>query len=269
MAGGGGSLGTAVTEHLLHTGVRSIRLLDVSERSLFESKKHFLDNPRLRWLQGDIRDADRVSMAMSAVNYVIFAAALKSVDIAETNPLECIETNIGSALIKEAFNAKPSKFLAVSSDKALLGEDAGVYHASKHILEKVILWANKHGSTKMSCIRPANFVPSSMSVFETWYEKYQMGQPIPVTSSTATRYFMPLKQVAECVIRALQVMKGGEIFIPKTPRKYNLLTLAKRLNVPYAITGPRTGDRDQERLITDAELCRARVVSNMWVIREN
>lgn len=266
--GGGGSLGQALIGKLLSSSCKSIRVLDVSEKSLYEVKQRF-HSPRLRLLLGDVRNPDRVATAMSGVDFVIVCAAVKSVDIASENIMETVETNVNGAfaIVREAYRSHPKRVLFLSSDKSILsGGPPGVYHATKFIVEELTRWANLHSeSTRFSCIRPANFVPSDMSVFSTWYEYYRAGKQIPVTHPSATRYFIPLGEAAAFTLKALEVMKGGEIFVPPS-QKFNMYKLATRLNRPIKIVGLRPSDRLAESLMNEDERRYARKVAGMWVI---
>ena len=265
---GAGSLGTALIEQLIPSHYNSIRVLDSSEHALYEAKNHF-SSPKLRLLLGDVRDADRLNMAMADIGDVILCAAVKSIDIALANPMETVSVNVFGtfAVIREAYHSKPKRVLVLSSDKGVLGHGMGVYHASKYIVEAVTRWANFHSShTRFSCVRPANFVPSDMSFTETWFRAYREGKEIPVTGSEVTRYFIPIDKAADYTLRALRAMQGGEIFVPPA-HKENMLSLAKRLKRPIKIIGLRPNDRLSEELLSPEEKKQARKVSGMWVIK--
>ena len=267
---GCGSLGQALTLELLKYSVHAIRLLDVSENALYDMIQLVgSSHPRVRLLQGDVRNKDRMRLALQGVHYVIHTAALKSADIAEANPFETIDVNLNGTIttISEAMRAGVSRFVAISSDKALLDSTAGVYHATKYLVERVTLWANRiSNKTRFSCVRPANFVPSRMSVVDTWYKQYKSGQPLTVTSPEMKRYFMPIEQAAKDTIRALTLMRGGEIFVPDATA-YNILDLVKSAGLPYQITSPRPGDRTSEELMSEEEKARAKRIRGMWVLK--
>lgn len=264
---GGGSLGGELVRLLLNTEINAVRVLDVSEHSLFQLQQKF-NSKKIRYLLGDITDYDRVEFAARGVDYVIHTAANKFVDYIEYNPIQAINTNInGTINVVKAVLKTPAvkKMMYISTDKACM--PVSTYGMTKAISEKLVIWGNQISGKVFSCIRFPNFMPSKGSVFEIWEEQMSKGQPLTVTDKKMKRYFIPLEQAAHQVLQALTLAEGSEIFVPASVKERRIIDLAKEKGVKIKITGKRAGEKLSEMMMTMDERERAVKLNDLWVIR--
>ncbi len=218
----------------------------------FPVSKH----PNLRFFIGDVRDADRLELAMREVDIVVHAAAIKHVTIAEYNPLECIRTNVGGAenVVKVALRAGVKKVIALSTDKA--ANPVNLYGASKLASDKIFVAANAlAGSqrTRFSVVRYGNVVGSRGSVVPFFEKLIQDGATeLPITDNRMTRFWITLQQGVAFVLSSLEMMRGGEIFVPRIP-SMNVADLATAMapHLPQTIVGIRPGEKLHEVMITE------------------
>lgn len=212
--------------------------------------------PAMRYFIGDVRDADRLEMAMREVDIVVHAAAIKHVTIAEYNPLECIRTNVNGAenVVKAALRCGVSKVIALSTDKA--ANPVNLYGASKLASDKIFVAANALAGnlpTRFSVVRYGNVVGSRGSVVP-FFEKLiaEGASELPITDTRMTRFWITLQQGVAFVLSSLAMMKGGEIFVPKIP-SMNMVDLAKAMapNLPHRVVGIRPGEKLHEVMITE------------------
>ncbi len=249
---------------------RSVRVLDTDEYGLARLKRelHSLDKATsLRLLLGDIRDYARVRLAMEKTDIVVHCAAVKNLDITEYNPIETCKTNVTgtSTLVEAAFEAKPEKFLFISSDKSV--HHSTLYGATKFIGEKISLWANHiQDKTLFSVFRPGNLLKSRGNVFEVWDEELAQGKPLSITHPDMHRYFIKTEDAASLVVQILDRMKGGEIFIPRMAEK-KILDLALAKSKDIIQIGSRPGEKLKERLYTEEEAFKLEQEDNLLVIR--
>jgi FlaA1/EpsC-like NDP-sugar epimerase len=215
--------------------------------------KEQLNDKRLKFIIGDVRDKARLSQSMRGVDYVIHTAALKHVPVCHNNPTEAINTNITGTVnvIECAVEREVKKVLAVSSDKAVY--PINIYGTSKQVLEHLIINADKESDTLFSVIRPGNYFESRGNVFELWDKQAESGE-CTLTDPDMKRYFIHLTDIASLIIRCLIITQGGDIFIPKMT-EYNMQDLLKERypEVSMKIIGKRAGERLSEPLWTDAE----------------
>lgn len=273
ITGGAGSLGRRLTEQLLKKAVEgdAIRVLDIHENSIAHMKTRLEDpHHHIRYFIGDIRDKDRMKMAMESVDICIHCAAMKHVDLSEYNPFSCIKVNvIGTQnCIEAALEANIDKFLTISSDKAV--NAISTYGRCKALAESLTLDANNYKGdkrTKLSIARPPNYINSDGSVFELWQYQKKMGLPITVTDKKMERLFMPFGQIVTFTLKCLEIMEGGEIFVPMGAEKRRIIDLAKKISDNIKFIGIRPGERLFEQLYTEEELIRAERSDGMWVIR--
>lgn len=254
ITGGTGSLGTALVNNLLHNDSYSaIRILTNNEAELV-AMEHELGQTKLRFMVGDVRDRDRMNRIMNGVQEVVHAAALKHVPICEFNPIEAVKTNIMGSInvIEAAIDNNVEKVIAISSDKAV--HPINIYGATKLTMEKLFVQANVYGKTKFSCIRFGNFRGSRGSVLPLWYEQLENNEPITVTEKEMTRYWITLDNASEFVIECIDMMIGGEIFIPKMPEE-NLMELAEVMagEQGFRFIGKRPGEKLHELLFNEDE----------------
>jgi UDP-N-acetylglucosamine 4,6-dehydratase len=270
ITGGAGSLGTELVKALLATDAKSIRVLDHDEYGLACLKRSIVPDQqhRLRLLLGNIRDADRVRLAMQGSDIVIHAAALKNMEISEYNPIEACLTNIHgtSILVEAAFATRPEKFIFVSSDKAV--HFTSLYGSTKFTGEKIALWANKvQDHTKFSVVRPPNYLVSRGNVFEVWDEEQDQGKPLSITDERMERFFIGTDVVAKKILSLADTMEGGEIYIPKGISR-RIVDLAKEKNpsAEIKIIGVRPGEKMSERLYTEEEEKRLQDLGDFYKI---
>lgn len=212
--------------------------------------------PAMRYFIGDVRDADRLEMAMREVDVVVHAAAIKHVTIAEYNPLECIRTNVNGAenVVKAALRCGVGKVIALSTDKA--ANPVNLYGASKLASDKIFVAANAlsgNQRTRFSVVRYGNVVGSRGSVVP-FFEKLiaEGAKELPITDPRMTRFWITLQQGVAFVLSSLGMMRGGEIFVPKIP-SMKMIDLAGAMapDLPQRIIGIRPGEKLHEVMITE------------------
>ena len=267
---GAGSLGTELVKQLWRFNPHTIRILDNSEQALFKLQLKFPDEKRLRFILGDIHDREKVDFACDGIDYVIHTAAKKFIDFGEYNPDIFINTNIHGTenVIKSCLAQKVKKAIFISSDKAL--HRFGIYAKTKAIGEDLWLWGHNISQfTRFSIIRPGNFSPSEGSVFQIWDEAIKRDGKIRVTNKEMKRYFIPIKEMADFVFSALEIMKGGEIYIPKMQEReiYKMaLEYANGDETKIEISGLRLGEELTEILMSEIEILNAIEHNNYYEI---
>lgn len=253
VTGGTGSLGQALVEQLLALNLKKIIVFSRDEYKQYQMRNQIEDpDKRIRYFIGDVRDRDRLERAFKGVDYVIHCAALKHVAVAEYNPTEVIQTNVLGTqnVVDAAIDQEVSKVLGVSSDKAV--NPISLYGATKLCADKLFLAGGVYGDTIFSVIRFGNFQDSRGSVMPFWKElNKQGGRKIPITDKRMTRFWISLDHAAEKCIEALDVMKGGEIFIPEM-KSMSLLDVAKEMNLEKDLEeiGMGRGEKLHEELLT-------------------
>ena len=254
ITGGTGSFGKKFVQMVLKNyNPAKVIVYSRDELKQYEMSAVFNDK-RMRYFIGDVRDLERLNLAMSGVDICIHAAALKHVPIAEYNPTECIKTNIDGAsnVIAACLNHSVSHIIALSTDKA--ANPINLYGATKLCSDKLFVSANNikgAKKSKFSVVRYGNVVGSRGSVIPFFKNLIQNGaKEIPITDERMTRFFITLEQGVDFVIKNLQRMHGGEIFVPKIPSmKMVDLALALAPNLPIKIIGIRPGEKLHEVMI--------------------
>lgn len=271
VTGGAGSLGSILTRRLLEQRAGVVRVLDSDEYGLAKLKRTLGQQPevadRLRLLLGDIRDVDRLRLAMRECSLVYHCAAIKNLEVSEYNPIEACKTNIAgtSNLVEAAFETRPEKFVFVSSDKAV--HFSTLYGATKFAGEKIVLWANGvQDNTKFTVVRPGNFLQSRGNVFEIWAEQLSQGKPLTITHPEMRRYFLSIEEAADFLLTVTQRMQGGEIYIPKM-REEKILDLALSKSRDLVQVGIRPGEHLKEQLYTEEERALLKEEDGFFVIR--
>ena len=261
ITGGTGSFGKKYTEILLKK-YKPKRLVIYSRDELkqYEMAQMFKDKA-MRFFIGDVRDYKRLRTAMNGIDYVIHAAAMKHVPIAEYNPMECIKTNIDGAqnVIDASLECGVSKVIALSTDKAC--NPVNLYGATKLASDKLFIAANNivgEKKTRFSVVRYGSVVGSRGSVVPLFKKLIAQGEKeLPVTHEKMTRFWITLEQGVNFVLKNFERMKGGEIFIPKIP-SMTMVDLAKALapDLGVKIIGIRPGEKMHEMMISrdDAHL---------------
>ncbi|CAD5937657.1 UDP-N-acetylglucosamine 4,6-dehydratase (inverting) [Planktothrix agardhii] len=251
ITGGTGSFGKQCVETLLnHHQPKKIIVYSRDELKQYEMAQKF-DSPIMRYFIGDVRDEQRLGMAMREVDYVIHAAALKHIPVAEYNPMECIKTNINGAdnVINVALEQGVEKVIALSTDKAV--NPINLYGATKLAADKLFVAANNivgDRRTRFSVVRYGNVLGSRGSVVPFFQQLIQEGATeIPITDPRMTRFWITLNQGIDFVLKNFTRMQGGEIFVPKIP-SMKMTDMAEALapGVPHKIVGIRPGEKLHE-----------------------
>ncbi len=251
ITGGTGSFGKKFVKIILSRYTpKKVIVYSRDELKQFEMASEF-NATCMRYFIGDVRDADRLLKAMDGVDFVVHAAALKHVPIAEYNPMECIKTNINGAqnVIDAALANGVEKVVALSTDKA--ANPINLYGATKLASDKLFVAANNiKGSKKttFSVVRYGNVVGSRGSVVPFFKKLVEDGaKEMPITDARMTRFWITLEEGVEFVIKSFERMQGGEIFVPKIPSMRVVdLALALAPNLPMKIIGIRPGEKLHE-----------------------
>jgi UDP-N-acetylglucosamine 4,6-dehydratase len=251
ITGGTGSFGKQLVRTLLNRyQPRKIIIYSRDELKQYEMAQEFTSEV-MRFFIGDVRDRDRLILAMRNIDYVVHAAALKHVPIAEYNPMECIKTNIHGAsnVIDAAIACNITKVVALSTDKA--ANPINLYGATKLASDKLFIAANNvvgAQDTRFSVVRYGNVVGSRGSVVPFFQKLVREGATeIPITDPRMTRFWITLQQGVDFVIKSFERMQGGEIFVPKIPSmKITDLAAAIAPNLPHRLVGIRPGEKLHE-----------------------
>jgi UDP-N-acetylglucosamine 4,6-dehydratase len=254
VTGGTGSFGHAFVRQALDTREpRKIIIYSRDEMKQWEMAKVFGNDPRIRFLIGDVRDKDRLYRAMDGVDYVVHAAAMKIVPSAEYNPFECIKTNIDGAMnvIDAAIDRKVKRVVALSTDKA--SSPANLYGATKLASDKLFVAGNAYSGTKstsFSVVRYGNVMCSRGSVIPFFQQLAEQGE-LPITDPRMTRFMITLNQSVEAVWTAFSDMVGGEIYIRKIPSmSIGDIAMAVAPKARHKIIGIRPGEKLHEQMIS-------------------
>ena len=263
ITGGTGSLGQSLTKKLLEKGASSIRIFSRNESNQIRMESE-LNDKRLRFLIGDIRDMSRLERAMNGVDIVFHAAALKHVPVIEYNPFEAIKTNIiGSQnVIDAALTQNIETVICIGTDKAV--SPVNTYGATKLLMEKLFVTAmnyfnpNKH-RTKFIALRYGNVLGSSGSVVPKFIEQIIAKKKITITDPNMTRYSLTMNEALDFIIDASQIAKGSEVFIPKLLKAYSIIDLKKALEellnpTEEEIISVRLGEKMHEALLNPDEM---------------
>jgi len=251
ITGGTGSFGKKfIATALAQYNPKKLIVYSRDELKQFEMQQVF-NQPCMRYFIGDVRDAQRLDMAMRGVDYVVHAAALKQVPAAEYNPMECIKTNVGGAenVIQAALNNGVQKVIALSTDKA--ANPVNLYGATKLCSDKLFVAANNMAGsnpTVFSVVRYGNVVGSRGSVVPFFDKLIKSGaKSLPITHAEMTRFWITLQQGVDFVLDNFKRMKGGELFVPKIP-SVRIADLAKSMapDLPQEIVGIRPGEKLHE-----------------------
>lgn len=251
ITGGTGSFGKQYTKTLL-ANYKPSKVIIYSRDELKQYEMaHVFQQPNMRWFIGDVRDRERLSMAMRDVDYVIHAAAMKQVPAAEYNPMECIKTNIHGAenVIHAALENGVEKVMALSTDKA--ANPINLYGATKLASDKLFVAANNIAGghrTRFAVVRYGNVVGSRGSVVPFFRKLIAEGaKALPITDERMTRFWITLQQGVDFVLKDFARMHGGEIFVPKIP-SVRIVDLARAMapQLDHRIVGIRPGEKLHE-----------------------
>ena len=254
ITGGTGSFGKKCTEIILKRyKPKKLIIFSRDELKQYEMSQQFpMEKYPMRYFIGDVRDKERLHRAFQDVHYVFHAAALKQVPAAEYNPFEAVKTNILGAqnVINVAIDQKAKKVVALSTDKA--ANPINLYGATKLCSDKLFIAGNAYvgrSETRFSVVRYGNVLGSRGSVVPFFLEKRKTGI-LPVTDPRMTRFWITLDQAVEFVLKSLQWMVGGELFVPKIP-SMNVMDLARAIapDCRTEIVGIRSGEKLHEIMV--------------------
>lgn len=273
ITGGTGSLGKALTKTILEKwpDVKRLVIYSRDEQKQFVMDQEYSHSkyPQIRFFIGDVRDKSRLVRALSGIDYVIHAAAMKHVHIAEYNPTECVQTNIGGAqnVIEACLDTGVKAVVALSTDKACA--PINLYGATKLTSDKLFVAANNYKGNnpiKFSVVRYGNVMGSNGSVIPFFINKKKEGV-IPITEPNMTRFNIPIHEGVEMVLFALENAWGGEIFVPKIP-SYRIMDVAKAIapECEHRIIGIRPGEKVHEEMITASDAFHTYDIGNYYAI---
>lgn len=271
VTGGTGSFGRKFVEILQkeHTPSKLI-VFSRDELKQYEMRAGGFDAPNLRFFLGDVRDVGRLRRAMEQVTVVVHAAALKQVPACEYNPIEAVRTNVdgGVNVIDAALDCNVERVLALSTDKAV--NPVNLYGATKLVAEKLFVQANSYRGrrpSRFSCVRYGNVVGSRGSVIPLFRSQRDAGA-VTVTDPRMTRFWLSLEQGVRFVIRCIERMRGGEVFVPKIP-SMNIMDLAAAVAPGCDVReiGIRPGEKLHEVLLSEDEARHAVELDEMFVIQ--
>jgi UDP-N-acetylglucosamine 4,6-dehydratase len=271
ITGGTGSLGKSLVKYLLdETKVRRIAIFSRDELKQMHMRSDFNDDPRLRWFLGDIRDIERLKRAFHGVDYVIHAAALKQVDTGEYNPMEFIKTNVlGSQnVIDASIEARVKKVVALSTDKA--SSPINLYGATKLTADKLFVAANNYSfgyGTTFCVVRYGNVMGSRGSVIPFFKELAMNGKPLPITDLRMTRFLISLDKAVNFVIESLEIMSGGELYVPRIP-SMKIVDLAQAVAPGSEMheIGMRPGEKLHEEMISEDDSRRTIETNGRFIV---
>ena len=280
ITGGTGSIGINIAKDLLKYSPNSIRILSNDENSIVESRKILNNNSSCTFFVGDIRDKDRLNLALRGVDIVFHAGAMIHVDVCEQNPFDAVKTNVvGTSNILEAsLLENVSKFILISTDKAT--NPTSTLGASKLLAERLTINAGTYrgtGKTIFAIVRFGNVLGSRGSVLQVFREQLRLGKNLTVTDSRMTRFMMSIEDSVKMILKVTVICKDGEIFILKMP-SVRIETLAREMskifmkknkikkNIAIKIGTSREGEKFHETLISENELDFCYKVDGMYKI---
>lgn len=260
ITGGTGSFGQAFVKKVLTKcpDIKRIVIYSRDEQKHFQMSQAFPASqfPQIRFFIGDVRDAERLKMAMHEIDYVIHAAAMKHVPIAEYNPMECIKTNIMGAenVINASLKSGVQKVVALSTDKA--AAPINLYGATKLVSDKLFIAANNirgWNPITFCVVRYGNVMGSNGSVIPFFLQKRKENR-LPITDVNMTRFNITLADGVDMVLHALETAWGGEIFVPKIP-SYKVIDVAEAIGpeCEKPVIGIRPGEKIHEEMITSSD----------------
>lgn len=275
ITGGTGTIGHALVERLLKEPVQSIRIYSRDERKQEDMTRKWehesrIHGGRLRFLIGDVRDRERLRLALKGVHYVVHAAALKIVPSCFYNPTEALSTNVYGTLnlMFAALHEYVERVVTLSTDKAC--EAVTLYGASKAMAEHLMIAGNNYGGdyfqTRFCVVRYGNVVNSRGSVLPLFIEQAKKGE-FTVTDRDATRFWIRQDQAVNLILKALEETRGGEVYVPKA-QSMRVMDLVSAIDnaVPVRTVGLRVGEKVHEVLVTHEEARRTKDAGDCYVI---
>ena len=271
VTGGTGSFGKRFVRYVLDNySPRKIIVFSRDELKQFEMAQNFPNEGRIRFFIGDVREYERLKRAFDGVDIVVHAAALKQVPAAEYNPIECIKTNVNGAenIINAAIDCGVDRVIALSTDKAV--NPINLYGATKLCSDKLFVAANNYTGamkTRFSVVRYGNVIGSRGSVIPFFREQKKTGV-IPITDERMTRFWITLDQGVDFVVKCLNRMRGGEVFISKIPSmKITDLAQAIAPDCELKFIGIRPGEKLHEIMVPADEARNTLEFSDFFIIK--
>ena len=257
ITGGTGSFGNAFTKHVLERSIfDEIVIFSRDEMKQWEMRNSFQNPEKISFIIGDVRDLNRLNFAMRKIDYVVHAAATKIVPTAESNPSECVKTNIIGALnlVDAATQNGVKKVVALSTDKA--SSPVNLYGATKLASDKIFIASNDFSdqkSTRFSVVRYGNVLGSRGSVVP-FFRSLPAGCKVPITDARMTRFILTLPEAAALVEHSFSDMHGGEIYVKKIPSmQIKEIANACCPGVETEIVGIRPGEKIHEQMISNED----------------
>lgn len=258
VTGGTGSFGRRLVSRLFERATPARVVVfsrDEQKHMAMMRDPRWRDRSDIRYFIGDVRDRDRLELAMAGIDYVVHAAAMKHIDLAEYNPFECVRTNVVGAenVARAALATGVKKVIALSTDKAC--NPVNLYGASKLASDKIFIAANNLAGrhpTRFSVVRYGNVVGSAGSVVPLFRKLVAEGaDSLPITDASMTRFWITLTQSVDFVLSSFALMRGGEVFIPKLPSS-TITDLAAAIapHLPTRIVGIRPGEKLHEAMLS-------------------
>lgn len=279
--GGTGTIGTALTEEILKYSPAVIRIMSRDEYKQFILAERFSNREKLRFLIGDVRDKERIKKAMEDIDIVFNLAAMKHVPACEYNPFEAVKTNILGVqnVIEAAIEMNVSKVIYASSDKAI--SPTNTMGATKLVAERLMTSANFYKGPRniaFSCVRFGNVMGSRGSVIPLIKKQIKNGRFVTITDRNMTRFMMSTNEAVTLILKAMELAKGGEIFVLKMPvvrigdfievfvEEYCKVNDIDYEEIDFRIIGLRPGEKRYEEIMTYEESKYAFELENMYVI---
>lgn len=260
ITGGTGSFGNAVLKRFLNTDVKEIRIFSRDEKKQDDMRKRY-KNDKIKFYIGDVRNPESIKDAVSGVDYIFHAAALKQVPSCEFFPMEAVRTNVLGTdnVLSAAIDAGVKRVVCLSTDKAAYPINA--MGTSKAMMEKVIIAKSRNvdpANTTISCTRYGNVMASRGSVIPLFVDQIKSGHPITITDPTMTRFLMNLDEAVDLVLFAFEHANQGDLFIQKAPASTvgDLAAALKQMlksDIEINIIGTRHGEKAHETLMTKEE----------------
>ena len=281
ITGGTGSIGLGIIKQLMNFQPKQIRIFSNDENSIVEVKETIGNNKIFQFMVGDVRDKDRLQLAIRNVDIVFHAAAMKHIDICEQNPFDAVKTNVigTSNILETSIIENVSKVIFISTDKAT--NPSSTLGASKLLAERLTLDASSYignGKTVFTIVRFGNVLGSRGSVFQIFQKQILAHNPLTVTDARMTRFIMSISAASKMILKVTKIAKDGEIFILKMP-SVKIEELAKgmlqvfekkffnyKINNKIKILKSRERERFHEFLITNEELPYCHDIGQMYKI---
>ncbi len=271
ITGGTGSFGKEFLATVLaeHDPARVV-IFSRDELKQYEMKQKWGDDDRVRFFLGDIRDLERLQIALHGVDHVVHAAALKQVDTAEYNPMEYVKTNVlGSEnVIRASMLAGVKKVVALSTDKA--SSPINLYGATKLTADKLFISSNNYAKgygSQFAVVRYGNVMGSRGSVIPFFKALADKGEPLPITDMRMTRFWITLPQAVDFVIQSFADMNGGELYVPRIPSmKVTDLAEAIAPGAPLVEVGVRPGEKLHEEMISPEDARRTIAQPTRYIV---